>query len=148
MRWLTLLVLLVGLSACGQTQLYTPQDLRQVRQVYATLPPIYRSFRAAYLAGNKEGILRGYREERKACRLVDEIDKRDTIDPNINLFAASAGFDSLCNDIEYAYMDWAKKHGYPYVKALVPVRPQDVFVDGDFNIKKMPKQMQHPAAYS
>jgi hypothetical protein len=148
MRRLSFLVLLLALSACRGTQPYTSEDFHQVRQAYATIPPIYRNFKAAYLAGNRAGILREYRREQRACRLVDVIDNRDTIDPNINLFAVSAGLDTLCNDIEYAYTDWAMKHGYPYDRSITPGRPQDVFVDGDASLEKMPKQMEHPKAFA
>lgn len=110
------------------------------------VPPIYRSFKAAYLAQNTAGIRRYYRREQRACHIVDDVDHRDTIDPNVNLFAVSAGLDTLCNDIETAYAQWAKAHGYPYDKSLPPSTPQDVFVDGDASLEKMPDQIKHPAA--
>jgi hypothetical protein len=108
---------------------------------------VYRAFKVAYFAGNTRMILTEYARERKVCKLIDVVDKRDTIDPNTNLFVASAGLDSLCNDIESAYAGWAKLHHYPYDKSIVPSRPEDAFVDGDANLEKMPKQMEHPRAY-
>jgi hypothetical protein len=148
MRRLPLLLLLLPAAvACRGTQAYSSTDLQQVRKVYRTVPPIYRAFKAAYFAGNTSLILKEYAREQKACKLVDVIDKRDTIDPNTNLFVASAGLDSLCNDIESAYTGWAIVHHYPHDKSIVPGRAQDAFVDGDTNLEKMPSQMAHPKAY-
>lgn len=147
MRRLPLLLLLVAAAACRGTQSYSTTDLHQVQQAYRTIPPLYRAFKAAYYADNGPLIVKDYAQEQKLCRLVDTIDKRDTIDPNTNLFSASAGLDSLCNDIEAAYTGWAIQHHYPYDKSIIPGRSQDAFVDGDSNLKKMPKQMELPSAY-
>ena len=147
MRLLPFFLLLVAAVGCRGTQAYSSTDLQQVRQAYRIIPPVYRAFKAAYYGGNTRVMLKEYAREKKVCRLVDVVDRRDTIDPNTNLFAASAGLDSLCNDVESAYAGWAIKHHYPYDKSIVPSRPQDAFVDGDANLEKMPAQMEHPKAY-
>jgi hypothetical protein len=145
MRRLPLLSLLVLLAACRGTSPYTRQDLAQVRHAYRTITPIYRHFKRAYAANNLPAMRRWYHREQRACRLVDQIDQRDTIDANTNLFAASTGLDSLCNDIEYAYAGWREAHGLRYNTKLTPGDPATVFVDGDIALLKMPREMRHPA---
>ena len=147
-RVLLLLPLLAVLAACRGTQAYTAEDLAQVKEAYNNIPPIYIAFKRVYYGGDTAGILAEYHKAQAACRVEDAVDKRDTIDPNTNLFAASSGLDSLCNDMDSAYVQWAKQHHYPYDKSIVPGRREDVFVDGDANLLKMPKQMEHPAAFA
>lgn len=146
MRRAPLLVLVLVLAACRGTQAYTSLDLQQVRHAYRQIPPVYRDFKAAYLAGNTRLILQDYAREQQVCRQLDPIDRRDTIDPSTNLFAASVGLDDLCNDIESAYASWASKHHRPFDKTIPTTTPDAEFVDGDAALEKMPAEMAHPAA--
>lgn len=146
MRRLPLACLLVLLAACRGTSPYTQQDLAQVERGYRIVPPIYRHFKHAYARNDLPAMTRWYHRERIACRLVDRIDQRDTIDANTNLFAASNGLDALCNDIEYAYAGWRKAHGLHYDTRLTPGDPATVFEDGDIALLKMPLELRHPAA--
>jgi hypothetical protein len=137
--------LLVG---CGLPPPFTKQDLQQVRQGYATILPLYNDFKTAYFQENTQRILSDYQQEQKDCRLVDEIDNRDTIDPNTNLFQASAGLDDMCNWIEEAYAGWAKPLGYPYPKDVIPSPRTYAFTNTAETLAKIPKYLQHPAALS
>jgi hypothetical protein len=147
-RYLIVLLLAPVLAACRGTQAYTQQDLTQVKTAYAELRPVYLHFRHAFYASDTQGILRNYHVERRDCRLVDQIDRRDTIDPNVNLFFASAELDNMCNAIESAYVTWAKPHHYPYLRAIVPGIPKEVFGGTDKELKKMRKYFKHPASYA
>lgn len=146
MRRAPLLVLLILLTACRGTQAYTPLDLKQVRHAYRQIPPVYRHFKPAYLAGNASLILKYYAREQRVCHQLDAIDQRDTIDPSTNLFEASVGLDTLCNDIESAYTSWAMKHHHPYDKTVPTTTPDVQFLDGDAALVKMPQEMSHPSA--
>jgi hypothetical protein len=148
MRKLWLIVIVLFLAGCQGTQAYTKEDLVQVRQAAATIKPIYLQFRHDYFADDTPAVLRDYAQEQRACKLVDLIDKRDTIDPNVDLFQASAELDDLCNAIESAYVYWAKKHGYPYDKTVVPGRKQEVFLGSDADLKTLPKYLRTPRALS
>ena len=128
MRRLFLLGLLVALAGCRGTQLYTPQDLTAVKSAEATIVPVYLQFKRDYGRDNLARIKHTYAQEQRVCKQVDIIDKRDTIDPNVNLFQASAELDDFCNAIESAYVYWAKRHGLPYDKTIVPGRRQEVFL--------------------
>lgn len=144
MRFVVGAVLLLLLSGCAGTQIYTSQDLQQVHEAYAMLRPTYLAFKQAYETGDKALILKGYAREQRQCRLVDEIDNRDSIDPNTNLFAASVVLDGLCNTIESAYAWWAKNHGYPYNQNLVPDLAALVFVGSDYDLQKIVFYLRHP----
>lgn len=146
MRVVAALSLLLLLTACRGTQPYATQDLRQVRRAYAQIRPTYTAFEQAYRVGNTTGILTYFRQEQQECKLVDVIDKRDTIDPNINLFFASAALDDMCNAIESAYVTWAPKHGFPYDKSVLPSRPSDVFLGPDLDLTKMSGYLRNPAS--
>lgn len=148
MRRLPLLLPILLLVACKGTQAYSKTDLRQVKHGYSTIAPVYLQFHKAYFAGDTRRIVRLYHREQRDCRIVDVVDRRDTIDPNVNLFAVSAGLDDMCNAIESAYAGWAKQHGYPYDKSVELGRPEDVFIQADADWVKMPDQMKHPAALS
>ena len=146
---LLVLPLLLLLTACSTaTRPYTSLDLKQVRSAYVAIRPIYVNFKAAYLRGDTVGILDGFRREQRACRVVDKVDNRDTINPNTNLFQASIGNDDMCNAIESAYVAWAKAHHYPYNKSVVPGDPEDVFLTSDLDLLKMQAYLRHPAAYA
>ncbi len=141
---LPLTLLAVMLTACTGTQKYSSRDFQQVHQGWAELRVTYPAFRAAFKADDTAGILAWYHRERQQCKLVDEIDNRDSIDPNINLFWASAALDDICNTIETAYTTWARPHGYPYDKNIVPARPAEIFVGMDLEFKEIPKMLRHP----
>jgi hypothetical protein len=144
MRKLPLLLLALLLAGCAGTRLYTPQDMVQVHQADATIVPIYKSFKRAYVQNYTAGILEAFHREQVACRLVDVIDQRDSIDPNIQLFQASASLDNLCNDIEGIYVGWAKKHHYRYDKSIPPAFVADTFKGADLEVKKLPGYLKHP----
>jgi hypothetical protein len=134
------------LAGCRGSELYTHQDLVQVRQTYAELLPIYKAFKKAFKANQTAGILRGFRIEHGPCAVVDQIDNRDTIDPNVNLFQASITLDDLCNAIEAGYVEWAMKAHYPYPKRVQPLRPSEVFIGADGDLEKMGKYLRNPSA--
>ena len=146
MRKLLPIGLIVLLAGCRGTQAYTQEDLRQVTQAYAEIVPTYQAFKRDFQTGNGAGIQTYFRREQRECKVEDIVDNRDTIDPNVNLFAVSVGLDDMCNAIESAYVTWAMAHGLPYDRTIVPGRPIDVFIAADTDYKKMPKQLRHPAA--
>lgn len=143
----SLAALAVMLSGCSVTQLYSPEDITQVRSVYKELLPTYVRFEAAYKADDTSGILRLYAREQHQCKAVDVIDQRDSIDPNINLFQASATLDGMCNTVEAAYAWWAKTHHRPYNIQLVPDTPATLFVGMIPSMQKFPLQLAHPDRY-
>jgi hypothetical protein len=143
---LGLLGLCFCLSACRGSELYSQEDLRQVHQVYAQLRPMYESFKRAFQADQTGGILQGFRREHAPCAIVDQIDNRDTIDPNISLFQASIVLDDLCNAIESAYAEWAIRHHRSYPSNLQPLRPSEVFIGAEADLKKMNGYLRHPSA--
>ena len=155
MRWnLSLLVVGIALavmsvlSARASAQLYTREDLQQVRQSYAALLPIYIDFRSAFKRNDARSMERDYNQEQLDCRQVDAIDQRDTIDPSTNLFAASSELDNFCNDIETVWAAWEKKHHLPYDKRVIPAFLPDAFVGSDIGLKKMAKAMRDPSGQS
>src|SRR5947209_16514304 len=93
MRFLPFGALLLLLAGCASTSLYLPQDTVQVRQAASEIVPVYEGFKHAYLANNGASLAYWYGREQQDCKLVDVIDKRDSIDPNIKLFAASENLD-------------------------------------------------------
>ncbi len=145
MRLLLLGVLVILLAGCQGSQLYTQQDLSQVHQGWNEIFPTYRAFETAYKANDTRGILTQFARIEKECKIPDEIDKRDSIDPNIKLFEASVALDDMCDTVESAYVTWAKPHGYPYDKTVVPSLPADVFIGTDVEVKGVPKLLAHPA---
>ena len=147
-RLLVLMIIPAALVACGGKQLYTERDLREVKQTYAVLVPLYLDFRTAYRRGDGHEMVEDYRREQRVCRAVDSIDKRDTIDPNTNLFQVSAGLDNLCNDIESVYAAWEKAHGKPYDKRVIPAFASEAFQGTDKELKDMRKDLRHPSALS
>jgi hypothetical protein len=142
---LLLLPLLIVLAGCRGTEPYSKQDLAQVNQAYAEIRPIYRAFEKAYFANDTPRILSYYAKEQRACHLVDEIDARDTIDPNVNLYQASFALDVFCNDIESAYAQWAIAHHRPYDKTVVPSLRDEAFKDGDDYMTNMSKWLKSPS---
>ncbi len=148
MRRLYFVGLLVLLAGCRGTQPYTTQDLKGVTVAQATVIPVYLQFKQDYQSNDPARIEQGYAQEQQACKQVDVIDKRDTIDPNVNLFQASAELDDFCNAIESAYAYWAKKHRLPYDKLIVPGRHQEVFLQSDADLLTFQKYLRHPAALS
>lgn len=145
MRFLVLCTLLVLLAGCQGAQLYTQEDLHQVNQGWNELYPTYRAFETAYKVGNTNGILTQFARLEQECKIPDQIDKRDTIDPNIKLFEASVALDDMCDTVESAYVTWAKPHGYPYDKTVLPSRPSEVFIGTDVEVKGVPKLLAHPS---
>jgi hypothetical protein len=144
-RALLILLLPCLLVGCLGTQPYYSIDVQQVNRAYVTLKPIFLAFRSAYLRRDAAGMAREYAREQRACRLVDTIDHRDTIDSSTNLYVASSYLDSFCNDIETAYSLWRKAHGQSYDKSLPPTLPGTYFLDGDYNLTEFPILMRHPA---
>jgi hypothetical protein len=140
-----LLLLAVFLAGCRGTQLYSKQDLQQVHQAWNELRPTYLAFERAYKQNDVPAMLADYHRERRQCKLVDVIDNRDSIDPNVHLFAASAALDDICNTIESAYTTWAIPHHYPYDQNVVPSRKGDEFIGMDLEFKEIPKWLRHPS---
>ena len=135
-------------TARGSSKPYTQKDLRDVRNDYALLRPIYLGFRAAYFRNDARSMARYYDREQVVCSQVDQIDRRDSIDPNVNLFQASVGLDNFCNDIESGYAAWQRSHHLRYDKRVVPAFPGDVFKGGDLSLKKIAGFLRHPSALS
>jgi hypothetical protein len=148
MRGLFFLGVLLLLAGCRGTQTYTAQDLTAVKAAEATIVPVYLQFKQDYGRDNQARIERTYAREQEVCMQVDVIDKRDSIDPNVNLFQASAELDDFCNAIESAYVYWAKRHGLPYDKTIVPGRRQEVFLQSDADLLTIQKYLRHPSALS
>jgi hypothetical protein len=147
MRRLVFVALLATLvAACAGTRPYTPEDLRQVREVYRVLVPTYRTFKAAYLRNDLRTMTSAFRSEQRTCKTVDAIDERDTISASVNLFVVSEGLDNLCNSIEYAYATWRRDHHLSWDRSLNLGPPADLFVHSDVSLKQMPGQLRHPAA--
>jgi hypothetical protein len=140
-----LLLVLVG---CASNQPYTQQDLHEVRAASATLTPLVYAFRHAFFSDNTPGVLSAYHQERIACRLVDAIDRRDTINPNVKLWQASADLDDYCNDIESGFSTYAIEHHLPYDKKVNPSLRYDVMQQSKLDMKKMPDLLRHPADLS
>lgn len=145
MRFLPFAALLLLLAGCASTALYQPVDTDQVRTAAAEIVPVYEGFKQAYLSNNGASLAYWYGREQNDCKLVDVIDKRDSIDPNIKLFAASENLDDLCNDIEVAWAYWAKQHHMKYESKLVPAVVTDAWVDGDKRVALLPELMAHPS---
>jgi hypothetical protein len=136
------------LAGCRGTQPYTSQDLTGVKSIAATIVPVYREFKQAYRHDDRPVIESTFAREQAVCKQVDVIDKRDTIDPNVNLFQASAELDDFCNSIEDAYVFWAKAHKLPYDKSIFLGRRQEVFDTADADLKTIKKYLRHPSALS
>lgn len=145
-RIVSVLALGFLLGACAGPEPYTQKDLVQIRATYRVLVPTYRSFKAAYLSNNFPRMKAGFRREQQTCRTVDEIDKRDTISPSVNLFLASEGLDNLCNSIEYAYASWRRDHHMSWDESLNLGPEADLFVNADDSLVHMPEEMRHPGA--
>lgn len=136
----------VTLTACRGSEAYSQEDFQQVHQVYAELRPLYESFKRAYLADQASGVLQGYRREHPPCAIVDQIDRRDTIDPNVGLFQVSIALDDMCNAIEAGYAEWAKEHHRPYPKDILPQQPSLIFLGPETDFLKIKRYLRHPAA--
>ena len=145
-RILPALALGLLLTACAGPAPYTQTDLQQVRAVYRTLVPTYASFKSAYLSNNSPEMKSDFRTEQRVCRTVDQIDRRDTISPNVNLFLVSEGLDNLCNSIEYAYATWRHQHHMSYNESLNLGAPADLFVHADASLLLMPSELRHPSS--
>jgi hypothetical protein len=89
-----------------------------------------------------------YSREQELCTRVDVVDRRDTIDPNTNLFQASVGLDNFCNDIESSYAGWEKLHHRHYDKRVVPSFPENAFKASILSLEQMNKYLRRPAALS
>jgi hypothetical protein len=148
MRKPIFLALLVLLAGCRGTEPYTSADLAGVKAAKVAIIPLYLEFKRAYHHDDQAEIQRTHAVEQEVCKQVDVIDKRDTIDPNVNLFQASAELDDFCNSIDDAYAFWAKQHGLPYSKALTLGLRQEVFLTADADLKTINKYLRHPAALS
>lgn len=150
MRRAALLLLPIGLlvlSGCTVQQPYTPLDLIQVRAAARAIVPIYVNFMNAYLTNDRAALVRDYRREQVACRLEDRVDRRDTIDPNVNLFAASADLGGFCNNLESAYVRWAITNHLPYDSTVNP-SGADPFNGSAIALAKMPVLLAHPSERS
>jgi hypothetical protein len=146
MRRVSLVLLaLVVLAGCAGSQPYSALDLKQVRQAYAAVRPVYWAFRAAYIANNYPAMKRLFAQEQRACHIEDVVDKRDTIDPNVNLYQASSQVNSFCNDIETAYAAYRKAHAMPYDELVNETLPGTYFEDGDYNMQIIGRYLGNPA---
>lgn len=141
-----LVIISISLAGCRGSDPYTQQDLRQVDQTYAQLHPMYLSFKRAFGAGDTAGILAAFRNEHAPCAVVDQIDNRDTIDPNVALFQASIALDDMCNAIESGYAEWAIQHHKSYPQGIQPLRPEEIFVGADSDLEKINRYLKHPSA--
>jgi hypothetical protein len=139
---------LLLLAGCASNEPYTQRDLHDVRVAYATLTPIVYDFRRAFFSNDTHGVLSSYHQERIACRLVDAINERDTINPNVKLWQASANLDDFCNDIESGFSTYAIAHHLPYDKKVNPSLRYDVMSQSKVDMKKMPDLLAHPADLS
>ncbi|MGI8969022.1 MAG: hypothetical protein ACR2GA_07970 [Chloroflexota bacterium] len=147
MRVFAFIVLLVALAGCAGTQPYSQRDFHQVTTAFHQLVPAWWGYEQAYKRHDTAGILRNFHVEQHVCyTLVDEVDHRDTIDPNVNLFHASASLDNICNSIEELYRTWAQKNGYPFNKHIPPALPAQTFLGQNKELPIMTKQMRHPSA--
>lgn len=146
MRLCPLLGLLFLLTACASTAPYSRQDLTQVHQAWTEIGPVYKNFKQAYMRNDSTSLSYWYQQEQVDCKLVDQIDTRDTIDPNNKLFLASADVVDMCNDIEGAWAFWRRAHGLSYDKTLVPPSVLYNWKDGDLDVKTIPGLLRHPSA--
>jgi hypothetical protein len=148
MRLLPLAALLglILLSGCASQAPYTAADLQQVKATYVQLLPVYEQFKADYTRKDGAALAVDFRREQGICRGVDVIDKRDSIDPNTNLFQASALLDGLCNTIESVYAWWQHQHHEHWDHSLVPNDPSVAFMGPDQGVEKMQGWLQRPAA--
>lgn len=140
-----ILVIALVLSARSASAPYSKQDLTQVDQTFAALVPVYRSFAAAFHSHNGPVMEQDFRAEQRYCKVVDAIDQRDTIDPNTNLFAVSAGLDNFCNGIEEYYAAWRKSQHLSYDHSLKPGDTSHAFVGTEEYITLLTKQIRHPS---
>jgi hypothetical protein len=153
MRFLVpILILLIltplAIAASRSSNPYTSQALRDVKQNYAQLHPVYLRFKASYQRKDALAMADQYRREQIVCAKVDKVDQRDTIDPNTDLFAASAELDNVCNLIESAYAAWEKAHHLKWDKRVTPAFPGDLWSGEDLSLKKMRGYLRHPSALS
>jgi hypothetical protein len=139
------LALALVVSARGSGAPYTKQDLDQVTTTFYAMVPVYRSFATAFLTHNDPVMEQDFREEQRYCKVVDAIDQRDTIDPNTNLFAVSAGLDNFCNGIEEYYAAWRKSQHLPYDHSVQPGDTSHAFVGTEDYITLLSKQIKHPS---
>jgi hypothetical protein len=93
-------------------------------------------------------MTRDFLKEQQICKEVDVVDHRDSIDPNVNLFAVSAGEDNLCNDIEEYYAAWEKSQGLPYDHSTHPGSTVGAFEDLDKYMALLAKQLASPSKLS
>lgn len=149
MRFAILLVLAVALAGCNFTSPpYTQADITQVNEAYHMLHSNYLDFKKAYWSHNDPLLRTSYHRVEQACRIVDVIDNRDSIDPNVKLFSASAELDNFCNDIEVVHAVWAKDHHYHYQAKLLPDIPEETFLGADKCFATMPDLLAHPDGYA
>lgn len=150
MRIFLLLIPLAAalLSGCGTPPPYTHQDMMQVTQSFDRLLPVYLSFRDAWFNNNGPVMTHDYALEQRYCTVVDQIDKRDTIDPNINLFAVSAGLDGFCDGIEEYYAAWLKSQHLPYDRQVQPGLTSTGFLNTDLWVAELKQELRHPNAYT
>lgn len=139
-----------GYCSSPYARRFSPLDLRQVRAVYSNLRPIYEQFKVADRSNNSQGLASAFAREQRLCVRVDTIDRRDTIDPNTNLFQASTGLDTLCNTIESIYAGWREQRHLPFDKSIsaAPATDPTVFEGADKTIAHMAKWLEHPSTLS
>jgi hypothetical protein len=145
---LVAIAMLLFLPACASSQEYSHQDLRQVNHAYSLLLPVYLDFRAAFHRGDFAQMTRDFASRRPACKEVDAIDRRDTIDPNTDLFQLSAGLDGMCNDIESVYAAWEKAHHMKFDKSIVLSFLAQAFKGSDRGLRIMAQFQRHPRDYT
>lgn len=109
------------------------------------LRPLYVDFKRAFFAGDGPRIMADFRKEQKDCKVLDQVDARDTIDPNVGLFYASSSLDDWCNAIETATASWQHAHHMKYDHTMVLIRPQEIFLGTDAEYSKIKRWLKYPA---
>lgn len=145
---LVAIIMMLFLTACASSQPYTQRDLQQVNHAFRVLRPIYLDFRTAFFRGDFAQMTRDFASRRPACKEVDAVDRRDTIDPNTDLFQLSAGMDGMCNDIESVYAAWEKAHHMKYDKSIVLAFLSQAFNGSDRGLRIMAQFQRHPREYT
>ena len=139
-------MLALFLSSCRGTQSYSQQDLQDAKRAWSALHPTLLAFEQAYKTGNASVMAIEFRRNENTCKIVDGIDKRDTIDPNVRLFYASITLDDVCNNIESVYALYRQTHHLAYDNSITASRPGAEFLGLDKELSKMPSQLRDPGA--
>ncbi|HEX8918112.1 MAG TPA: hypothetical protein VF898_06395 [Chloroflexota bacterium] len=149
MRRIVISLCLLGLVGCSSSRPYTALDLAQVKAGYHSLLPVYLHYRKAFFAHDFAVMQQEFAAEQVICKTqIDPVDRRDTIDPNTNLFQASGDLDNMCNDVESTYAGYRKLHHMSYDKTINPSFPPESFSGSDKELAAIKKYFKHPSALS